>query len=113
MASNTLPTLLFIQGAWHFPESYIKLITALRGAGFEVHSPRNLSMNQSRPPNADLYTDSDLIRSYATSLVEAGRSVAVLMHSYGGQIGTNALYGLSAKARAAKGLSGPGGVSPT
>lgn len=106
MATNTKPTLLFIGGAWHFPESYIKLTTALRAAGFEVHAPRALSMNQSRPPNADLYSDSDLIRTYATSLIEAGRSVAVLMHSYGGQVGTNALYGLSLKARAAKGLSG-------
>ncbi|KAI1075152.1 Alpha/beta hydrolase fold-1 [Whalleya microplaca] len=63
-------------------------------------------MNQSRPPNADLASDSDLIRSYATSLVEAGRTIAVLMHSYGGQVGTNALYGLSRNARAAKGLAG-------
>lgn len=106
MAANTKPTLLFVHGAFHFPESYDKLTTALRGAGFEVHAPRNLSMNQSRPPNADLYSDSDLIRSYATSLVEAGRNVAVLMHSYGGQVGTNALYGLSSEARAAQGLSG-------
>ncbi|KAI1402194.1 Alpha/beta hydrolase fold-1 [Hypoxylon fuscum] len=106
MATATKPTLLIVHGGWHVPESYVKLTSALRNAGFEVHIPRHISMNQSRPPNADLATDSDLIRSYATSLVEAGRTVAVLMHSYGGQVGTNALYGLSQSARAAKGLSG-------
>lgn len=63
-------------------------------------------MNQSRPPNADLGSDTDLIRSYATSLVEAGRTVAVLMHSYGGQVGTNALYGLSKNSRSAQGKQG-------
>lgn len=111
MATNAKPTLLFAHGAWHFPESYAKFTTALRDAGLEVHVPQLLSMNQSRPPNADLYSDSDLIRSYATSLIEAGRSVAVLMHSYGGQAGTNALYGLSKKSRAANDQPGGGGVT--
>ncbi|KAI1771164.1 Alpha/beta hydrolase fold-1 [Hypoxylon cercidicola] len=106
MEATTKPTLLIVHGGWHVPHSYGKLTSALRAAGFEVHIPRNVSMNGSRPPNADLATDSDLIRAYASSLVEAGRDVAVLMHSYGGQVGTNALYGLSHKARAAKGLSG-------
>ncbi|KAI6091597.1 Alpha/beta hydrolase fold-1 [Hypoxylon rubiginosum] len=106
METTIKPTLLFVHGAWHVPDSYGKLTSALRTAGFEVHLPRLLSMNESRPPNADLADDSDLIRSYATSLIEAGRDVIVLMHSYGGQVGTNSLYGLSKKARSAKGLSG-------
>lgn len=75
MAATTKPTLLIVHGGWHVPDSYSKLTGALRAAGFEVHIPRHLSMNQSRPPNADLASDSDLIRSYATSLVEADRDV--------------------------------------
>ncbi|CAJ2505223.1 Uu.00g126170.m01.CDS01 [Anthostomella pinea] len=109
MATSTKLTLLFVCGGWLVPESYSKLTNALRAVGFEVHIPRHPSMNQSRPPNADLATDADLIRSYATSLVEAGCTVAVLMHSYGGMVGTDALYGLSKTARYAKGLAG--GVS--
>lgn len=106
MAATIKPTLLIVHGGWHVPDSYHKLTSALQSAGFEVHIPRYLSVNQSRPPNADLASDSDLIRSYATSLIEAGRDIAVLMHSYGGQIGTNSLYGLSKKARSAEGKSG-------
>ncbi|KAI1211578.1 Alpha/beta hydrolase fold-1 [Annulohypoxylon truncatum] len=101
MASIAKPTILLVNGRWHIPESYAKLAGGLRQAGFEVHVPRNPSMNQSRPPNADLTTDSNLIRGYATSLIEASRT--------GGQVGTNGLYGLSRNARAAKGL--PGGIS--
>lgn len=106
MTPPAKPTLLFVHGAWHVPDSYRKLISALQAVGFEVHVPRHLSMNESRPPNADLGSDTEAIRSYATSLVEAGRTVAVLMHSYGGQVGTNALYGLSKEARAAQGQQG-------
>ncbi|KAI3401209.1 hypothetical protein diail_11915 [Diaporthe ilicicola] len=79
---------------------------ALRAAGFEVHLPRLPSMNQSRPPNADLGSDTHLIRSYATSLIEAGRTIAVLMHSYGGHVGTNSLHGLCKGFRAAQGQQG-------
>lgn len=110
MATITKPTLLIVGGAWHQPSSYTKLTTALRAAGFEVHLPALPSNNQTRPPNGDLFTDSDLIRSYATNLVEAGHMVAVLMHSYGGQVGTNALHGLSQASRAATG-KGLGGIS--
>lgn len=106
MTPPAKPTLLFVHGAWHVPDSYRKLISTLQAVGFEVHVPRHLSMNESRPPNADLGSDTEAIRSYATSLVEAGRTVAVLMHSYGGQVGTNALYGLSKEARAAQGQQG-------
>ncbi|KAJ0108246.1 hypothetical protein J7T55_000212 [Diaporthe amygdali] len=63
-------------------------------------------MNRNRPPNADLASDTNLIRSYATSLVVSGQTVAVLMHNYGGQVGTNSIYGLSREARAAKGQRG-------
>ncbi|CAG8978294.1 hypothetical protein HYALB_00010293 [Hymenoscyphus albidus] len=107
--SPSKPTLVIVHGGWHVPESYEKLIVALEAAGYEVHCPRLPSMNQSRPPNADLYTDSDLIRAYVSSLVRAGRTVIALMHSYGGQVGSNSLVGLVIESCAALGLAG--GVS--
>ncbi|KAI1641856.1 alpha/beta-hydrolase [Daldinia loculata] len=109
MATTTKPTIIIIHGGWHVPESYEDLITALELAGYEVHVPRLPSINQVRPPNADLSDDTALIRSYVESLVRAGRTVVALTHSYGGQVGTNALYGLGLEARSSKGLKG--GVS--
>lgn len=41
--------------------------------------------------------------------MEAGRSVVAILHSYGGQVGSNALAGLGQETRAKEGL--PGGVS--
>ena len=66
-------------------------------------------MCQTRPPNADLYTDSDLIRTYVSNLVQAGHTVVAIMHSYGGQVGSDALVGLGRATRAAQNL--PGGIS--
>jgi pimeloyl-ACP methyl ester carboxylesterase len=51
-------------------------------------------MNGSRPPTKYLGDETDHIRSIAKGLVNEGRNVVVMMHSYGGQVGTNALHGL-------------------
>ncbi|RYP82304.1 hypothetical protein DL769_001706 [Monosporascus sp. CRB-8-3] len=109
MAANTKPTIVIVSGAFHTPESYRKLVTVLEAAGYEVHVPRLPSCNEMRPPNADLASDTALIRSYVESLVRAGRSVAVIGHSYGGQVCSNALCGLGLEERSSKGLRG--GVS--
>ncbi|KAI1819534.1 alpha/beta-hydrolase [Xylaria intraflava] len=109
MSTPAKPTLVVVHGGWHVPESFKKFRSALESEGFEVHIPRLPSTNGARPPNADLHTDSLLVRSYIESLVRAGRTVVAIMHSYGGQVGTNALYGLGVEARAKQGQ--PGGIS--
>ncbi|KAI0834694.1 Alpha/beta hydrolase fold-1 [Hypoxylon sp. FL0890] len=106
MNTTVKPTIIILHGGWHVPESYAKLIDALKPQGYEVHAPRLPSTNGTRPPNADLFTDSLLVRSYVESLVRAGRTVVTLMHSYGGHVGTNSLYGLGTDARQAQGLRG-------
>ncbi|RAL06807.1 alpha/beta hydrolase [Aspergillus homomorphus CBS 101889] len=108
MATNatTYPVIVLIHGSWHFPSHYSTFTTQLRERGHEVHAPRLPTMNGARPPTADLETDSDFIRAYVEGLVSAGREVIVLMHSYGGQVGTNALAGLGRPTRQAQGLAG-------
>lgn len=57
-----------------------------------------------------MYEDATLIRSELTKLVEdLGKDVIVVMHSYGGVVGTEAVHeSLAKKIRKGKGL--PGGV---
>ena len=105
MTTPTKPAIVIIHGGWHVPASYAKLRTALRAAGYEVHVPRLPSTHAARPPTADLATDTSFIRSYVEGLVEAGRTVVAVMHSYGGQVGTGALHGLGVP------CGGGGGVS--
>ncbi len=105
----TKPTLVLIHGGWHTPSTYSKLTSALQSAGYEVHVPRLPSMNGARPPNADLATDTALVRGYVESLLTAGHTVIAIMHSYGGQVGTNALCDLGLQRRAQR--QQPGGVA--
>ncbi|CAF9911625.1 MAG: hypothetical protein GOMPHAMPRED_007474 [Gomphillus americanus] len=105
MASQN-PIILIISGAWHVPIHYAKLKSALEAAGYEVHVPQLPTANGARPPTADLYTDTEFIREFVTTLMDGGRKIIVIMHSYGGQVGTNALHGLGIKERIANGKSG-------
>lgn len=105
-ASN--PEVVLIGGAFHYPESYANFRTILESQGLSVHIPQLTTMNGARSPTADLYTDTAAIRDFVTELVDGGRSIVVLMHSYGGVIGTNALAGLGVEARKQQGF--PGGV---
>ncbi|CEN59805.1 hypothetical protein ASPCAL02249 [Aspergillus calidoustus] len=111
MANADRPTIVLVHGGWHTPPLYDKFVARLRNAGYEVHVPRLVTMNGSRPPNADLYTDSALIRSYVESLAEAGRKIVVLMHSYGGQVGTNALTGLGIEGQQREKAANAGGIT--
>lgn len=104
------PTIVLIHGGWHVPITYSKFTSSLRSAGYEVHVPRLPSTNEARPPNADLATDTTMIRGYVESLVDAGRPIIAIMHSYGGQVGTNALYGLGLNDRTQREGNKSGGV---
>lgn len=96
------PEILIVHGGWHVPESYAKLVKGLETAGYTVHIPALPSINEARPPTADLYTDTTQIRDYATKLVDSGKKIIALAHSYGGQVATNSLVGLGATSRRGK-----------
>jgi pimeloyl-ACP methyl ester carboxylesterase len=100
------PTLLLIGGGWHTPHSYSKLTAQLESAGFDVHVPALPTVDAAQPPKADLYIDSAHVRSVAQELADNGREFIVLMHSYGGQVGTNALHGLGLEKRKQDGKTG-------
>lgn len=92
--SQEKPTIVIVSGAWHVPESYAKLTSALEKEGFKVLVPRLPSTTQIRPPTASLEADAIFMREFVQDLVNKGTTVAALMHSYGGQVGTEALEGL-------------------
>lgn len=128
MANTDKPLILVIGGAFHVPKSYQTLTTSLDSAGYEVVStlftrfhvvdcsesnqilskniPQLPSCNQVRPPNTDLYSDTAHIREVAEGLVQSGRKIVAIAHSYGGQVCSNALDGLGVEARSSKNLDG-------
>ncbi|KAK5655083.1 hypothetical protein OQA88_5982 [Cercophora sp. LCS_1] len=87
-----LPTILLIHGAWHTPATYAKLTDSLESYGYNVHIPRLPSLDE--VSERGLTGDIAHVRSVASSLLAEGRRLVVIMHSYGGQVGTSALAGL-------------------
>ena len=53
-----------------------------------------------------MYIDAETIRSQVVSLAETSRDVVMLLHFYGGAVGTEALWNLSKPQRAARGEQG-------
>lgn len=104
------PLIVLVPGAWTPPTAYHKLVSLLEKApyNFTVHSPALSSNNGATPPNS-FEADVEAVRSAVEPLVTAGNEVILIMHSYGGVVGSSSIAGLTKKDRQAKGLTG--GVS--
>lgn len=106
----TKPTIVIVPGAWSTPSHYAPLRRSLLSSSFpSVHIPPLPTNNAAHPPNSSYQADVDAIRTLLTSLVDdQGFDVVLIMHSYGGAVGTSACEGFARKDREARGL--PGGV---
>ncbi|KAI9718841.1 MAG: hypothetical protein M1828_006530 [Chrysothrix sp. TS-e1954] len=99
--------IVLCHGSWHVPGHYADLLDTLRRDGFETHCPLLPTCNGKRPPDSSLPDDVMVIQSLIKSLVEDGRSVLVILHSYGGAVGSNAVSEeLSRASRVRQGLEG-------
>ncbi|KAI0878759.1 Alpha/beta hydrolase fold-1 [Hypoxylon argillaceum] len=106
--STNLPTVVLVPGAWTAPTAYYKLIGALQKKAFTVYIPALPTNDGTRPPDSSVDADIIAVREVVRQLVDEGKEIVILMHSYGGIAGTSALEGLTRKDRQAKDL--PGGV---
>ncbi|KAM0205294.1 hypothetical protein ACHAPQ_009607 [Fusarium lateritium] len=104
MCASLLPTILAVPGAWHTVESFdtVKKIFTDRNYDF---------VSQNAPgiidANATVTGDAASLRTNLLEpLVEAGKDVIVMMHSYGGMYGSQAVQGLSKREREQSGKQG-------
>ncbi|ROV97476.1 hypothetical protein VPNG_08729 [Cytospora leucostoma] len=114
MASPTKPTILLLQGTFQIPEVYYKFAQLLESRGFPVVQPSFPSLTDQNDPDFTKKTLDDDIQVVETAirkLVEhEGKRVLVLMHSYGGLVGAEAVPDyLTLASRRARDL--PGGVA--
>lgn len=108
-----LPTILLVQGSFQIPQVYEKLVKGLKDQGYPTIHPQLPSCSDVDNPNfpqVSLIDDVLAIRSELTRRIEyEGKTVVVVMHSYGGLVGSEAATEeLSYASRQSKGL--PGGV---
>jgi len=104
--ADSLPTIVLVHGAWHTPPNYGSYINALKSQGFKVLCPKLPSCNGKSPPDSSFAEDVAMIHNAVEPLVEAGERVLMLMHSYGGAVGTDAVEGLTFADRKAAGKLG-------
>ncbi|KAK3343174.1 hypothetical protein B0H65DRAFT_242169 [Neurospora tetraspora] len=99
--------IVIIPGGWHTPASYRKFTTALSTAfpSLRVTVLPLPSISNDPSPTADFYTDSSFVRSSVSQMISEGRRLAILMHSYGGQVGSNALHGLYREEKSGGGIT--------
>ena len=105
---TTLPTIVLVHGAWSTPPIYDPFIKALQAAGYTVHCSLlpTCSGTSSKSSDAKFSSDVTTVRDLVSSLADASTDVVLLMHSYGGAVGSSAIADLSSKQRAAQGLRG-------
>lgn len=119
------PALVLVHGAWHNPTCFSHLIPHLTSLGYTtISTPTLPSANGGLPPSSTSTSSSSTnekeedefpiwkadvsaVRTAVSALVENQElDVVVILHSYGGTPGTEALKGLAKKERVAKGEKG-------
>ena len=90
------PTLVFAPGAWHTPSYFDQIRHLAHSEGYPssiVSFPTYCGA--SNPPLSNNEADVVSIRTVVCPLVESGKEVILIMHSYAGIPGCSALKGLS------------------
>ncbi|KFY45988.1 hypothetical protein V494_00668 [Pseudogymnoascus sp. VKM F-4513 (FW-928)] len=105
--STPKPTLFLVPGAWHPNTCFAPLSALLTTAGYPVHLATLPSLNPT-PPAADATCTADALslRAQLLPIIEEGKDVVVVCHSYGGIPAGGAARGLAKKEREARNEKG-------
>ncbi|KAF4954338.1 hypothetical protein FGADI_5361 [Fusarium gaditjirri] len=98
------PTVLAVPGAWHTIESFEPIRKIFTHRGYQFVSQNAPGLHDA---NATCQDDAEsLRRKLLLPLIEDSKDIVVLMHSYGGMYGSQAVQGLSKKEREQAGKKG-------
>jgi pimeloyl-ACP methyl ester carboxylesterase len=82
------PTCVFVPGAWHLPAYFNPLIRYLSSHGYSSVAVSLPGVNSS-PALTSIQPNVSAVAAALTPLLDDGSDVVVVMHSYGGMVGTN------------------------
>ncbi|KAI1292455.1 hypothetical protein F5Y03DRAFT_20983 [Xylaria venustula] len=103
--TEALPTVFFTPGAWHRPWIFDDVRSFLSARGFKTESS-SLVTPGNTDPNVGLPADAAKIQSALKNLIDDGKEVVVVAHSYGGLVTSNAVEGLGVEQRTRDGFKG-------
>lgn len=99
------PVIFFTPGAWHTSWCFDAVRAELARQGFKTGSV-DLPSVVSTDASVGIFEDTAVVRAEIEKLVDAGKDVVLVAHSFSGLACSNAVEGLSYKQRAAKGKIG-------
>ncbi|EXJ60461.1 hypothetical protein A1O7_04614 [Cladophialophora yegresii CBS 114405] len=105
---SSKPVIVFVPGAWHDPNGFHLVTAELQAAGYETRGV-DLASVGAQTPLKDFWPDVEAIRQVLKPLADGGKDVVVVVHSYGGVIGCEAVQGFVKSEREKEGKKG--GVS--
>jgi pimeloyl-ACP methyl ester carboxylesterase len=97
------PTIVFVPGAFHTPDYYNPVRSLLEAKGYVTEAVSLLSLGDSTSSMAD---DAAAIRAVTSKLADEGHQVVLVMHSYGGILGTESAKELGCGLRRKAGKTG-------
>ena len=100
------PTVLCVPGFWEGVEPFQQVASLLSAKNIAVATSALRSTGTSSPGNPSMHDDIATIPSSVETLTAEDKEIVMVLHSAGGFLGSNAIEGLTAKARTAKGLKG-------
>ncbi|OPB36366.1 hypothetical protein A0O28_0054450 [Trichoderma guizhouense] len=105
ISSSLKPHILIIPGAWYPASNLDTFIESLEAAGYSAEAFSLPSFNTS---GVSVQDDEDRVKVLLTSLIDNGKDVIILAHSYGGLVAAEVIAnpGLDKRAREAQGSKG-------
>ncbi|KAI1043190.1 hypothetical protein LB505_006142 [Fusarium chuoi] len=101
------PALVIIPGNFSLPRFWSAIKRSVEDKGYPVEVvPLQSSREEKIDPAPGLADDVKEAQSVLKKHIDQGKDVVMLMHSYGGMVGTEATRGLSRKEREKTGLTG-------
>lgn len=85
------PAIVIAHGAWHVPAHYEPMAKPLREAGYEVIVPKHQSIGRDSDPGNALQKDAAAVADILRQQLSSGKDVILVMHSYGGISGSDAV----------------------
>lgn len=105
--TNDKPVILIIPGSFSNASQYYALVDKIRNLGYETFVNQLPSTGRHAPEEpASLQDDAVFFSSIIEKLADQGKDIVVVMHSYGGVVGTEAVKGVAKAERQKSGKLG-------
>lgn len=104
--ASTKPSIVIVHGAWQPAEGFAAFAESLRKHGFDTVVPSLPSVGGTTTPLPGLPEDVVVVRTAITKLAEEGKEIILLLHSYGGVVGSSAVENLDVASRAKEAKKG-------